>query len=142
MYICNIKMNWAEVAQSTKPIESKPIISKIVEDVNQSKQPKTPEVPEYHYPNRFELVQEQFSLEIQDTFQSILEEVQNGPYGYVFSEDRSMRGLDFIHMVHKHLDYGYYKIHGFENNERINGEDNSSEEEQYWVEKRNKFAYV
>ena len=136
-------MSWAKVAKKDKlpetpkntEIEKKPTI--LTTEVN------TQEDKPIYFPNRFERVQEKYKLEILDAFHAVEEEVRKGIYGYVFSEYSHYRGTEFINIVNRHIDYNYYKRHGYVDNERY-AEDSlsGSEEEHYWGEKRNKFAYV
>lgn len=138
--------NWVHIAKKEAKPEIVPTSLVDFKD-NKTSVPKKSiqePTPEYRFPNRFEQIQEKYCLEIMDVYDVMNEEVRNGTYGFVFSELKQRRCLDFINIVNNHIDYNYYRIHGHnDSNERFGDENfTSSDEDKYWGEKRNKFAYV
>lgn len=139
-------MSWVNISKMDLPKKSEKKNSEkkdnTIDNLDTENQ-KNRELEKPVYLNRFEMVQEKYRLEILDGFHDLEEEVRKGIYGFVFSEYSHSRSSHFINMINKHIDYGYYKNHGFTDYERY-AEDSlsGSDEERYWGEKHNKFAYV
>lgn len=84
-------------------------------------------------------IQEELESKILDTYGQLVDEVNEGLYGFIFCEDRWERMSSFVKLVHRHLDYDYY----LKTDSRENQDPESDISEDIpWENKRNRFAYT
>lgn len=84
-------------------------------------------------------VQEELETKILDTYGRLVDEVNEGLYGFIFCEDRRERMSSFMKLVHRHLDYDYY----LKTDSRENQDPESDISDDIpWENKRNRFAYT
>ena len=77
-----------------------------------------------------------FSYDLSELYLDLLDEVRNGPYGFVYSRDVASRGNSFMNVIYNNIDYSYYLDDYYQDDD-----DDSGSDDYYW-ERRSKFAYT
>jgi len=122
-------MSWAKIVTKKQPVVEEIEVETQVKPVA-----KNNELPTE--PNEYENIRDRFSFDITEVYCDICDEVRSGSYGFVYSEDRLNRGSSFTDLIHRNIDYGLFISEGDDR-----GDDNDSSEDEYWWDRRNRFAY-